>query len=254
MRRPPLLAVGAALLTGMLIYAYLGALAGDLQAVVLAARDLPAGHRIAPEDVRVVELPARAVHGRAVDPSGVVGRILLQDVVADQQLLEPFLAPTGAQGPVAARLRDNHVAFFVPLSVAHALGGAVAPGDRIDLIFVAQDRYGDSPDAYVLVQGARVLEIRAEDGSLHHPAADRPRVPLGLLVEVRPADAARLAHALEHGSLYAVLPGPVSAGSTVSPAGPPEPVGGEPPWPGADSTGGAALPLVDPQPEGGGQP
>lgn len=211
MRRTPLLAVAAGLVTAVLIYAYLGRLAGPQVHVVLAVRDLPAGSRITPEDVRVVELPGRAVHGRAADPAAVAGRYLLTDVFADQVILEPHLAPTGAAGPVAARLRDHHVAFFLPLSLSHGLGGAVGPGDRVDLIFVPRAAYGERVSALPLLRGARVLELRAEDGSLYRSPGDGRRLPLGLLLEVRADDAVTLAHALEHGSLYAVLPGPAAA-------------------------------------------
>jgi len=210
MRRASLLAVAAALVTGLLVYAYLGRLAGPQVRVALAARDLPAGSRITPEDVRVVGLPAQAVHGRAADPAGIVGRYLLADVVVDQLFLEPQLAPAGAAGPVAARLRDGLAAFFLPVSLSHGLGGAVTAGDRVDIIFVPRAAYGERAGGFPLVHGARVLELRAEDGSVYRPQGDGRRLPLGLLLEVRPDDAVQLAHALEHGSLYVMLPGPTA--------------------------------------------
>lgn len=225
MRRAPVLAVAASLATGLLIYAYLGRLAGPQVNVVLAARDLPAGTRIAPEDVRVAALPGQAVHGRAADPAAVVGRYLLADLVADQMILEPQLAPSGSPGPVAVRLRDGHVAFFLPLSLSRGLGGAVRPGDRINVVFVPRGR--EQGSAFVLVEGARVLELRAEDGTIYRDPGDARQVPLGLLLEVRPAEAVSLAHALENGSLYAVLPGPAAATSPL-PEGPGRLTGGEP--------------------------
>lgn len=206
MRRVPVLAAAAGVLAGLLIYLYLGSLDGPEVSVVLAARDLPAGSRLGPEDVRVVTMPGRAVHGRAVDPTAVVDRYLLVDVVADQMLLEPHLAPTGSPGPVSVRLREGHAAFFLPLSLSRGLGGAVRPGDRIDVVFVPRSR--DQGGAFVLVSRARVLELRAEDGTVYRGPGDDRGLPLGLLLEVRPGDAVNLAHALESGSLYVALPGP----------------------------------------------
>ena len=215
LRRVQLLAGLAAALTGILIYTYLASLQGQQVTVVLAARDLPAGHRVAAADLRLAEMPVNAIHPLArTDPAAVIGRFLLVPVVAGQVLLEAHLAPPAAPGPVAARLEPGHVAFFVPLPVGRSLGGAVEAGDRIDLVFVRKGDFAAAGAAYTLVHGARVLERRAEDGSRYDETSAGSQLPLGLLVQVRPDEAARLAFAMEHGTLYTVLP---SSGAQVPP-------------------------------------
>lgn len=198
-------AIVAAMLTTGLTYVYLERLGGSIQ-VLVAASDLEGSIRLTPGDLRWEEMPATAVHPQALtDPSLAVGRYLLVPLVKGQMLLEPHLAPPGAGGPVASRLMPGYTAFFVPLTIERGLGGAVEEGDRVDFLLIGRGTRSDGPIIQNVVRGVKVLEIRDEMGRPITAGSAGSTVPAGLLVEVTPEDAIRLAFGLEQGTVYATI-------------------------------------------------
>lgn len=111
--------------------------------VLVAARDLPAGHTVRAQDVRVAQWPPslRPSSARAA-PTGVVGRRLVapvaaREAVTSDRLLGPGLAAALPAGLVVAPVTvdDPHVAEFV-----HA-------GDRVDLLATSRPPDGLDPPA-----------------------------------------------------------------------------------------------------------
>lgn len=199
------LAAAAAVVTGILTYLYLGSLGGTAP-VVVAAHDLTAPARLTAADVRVQEMPVRAIHPQAyTDPTLVIGRYLLAPAVQGQVLLDPHLAPRHEGGPIAFALSPGYSAIFVPLSTDRGLGGAVSPGDWLDLLLISRGLRSDGPPTHSLIRGVRVLEVRDEMGRRYDPGARGSSVPAGVLVEVSPDDAVRLAVGMEQGSVYAMI-------------------------------------------------
>ncbi|HLS88458.1 MAG TPA: Flp pilus assembly protein CpaB [Sphingobacteriaceae bacterium] len=201
-----LLAVAMALLTAVLVYNYLSRFA-ETMPVVVAARDLEGPRLIEAGDVKVVPVPVGSVHPLAFnDPGAVVGQWLKGSAVAGEMLLAPHLAggPTGGS-PLQIVLQQNQVGFFLPAPLERMLGGAVSPGDKVDLIFVGSRGRGEQARSDLLAAAVPVLEVRDQDGL---PLADEGRgrsLPAGLVLAVTPFDAQRLAFALEHGQVYVAL-------------------------------------------------
>jgi pilus assembly protein CpaB len=101
--------------------------------LVVAAHDIPAGHRLAASDVRVAEWLRGTGPGRAMaQVGGAVGRVsagplAAGSAVTDADLLGPGLLTGQPPGLLA-----------VPVRVAEsAAAGLVQPGDRVDVIAVA---------------------------------------------------------------------------------------------------------------------
>jgi Flp pilus assembly protein CpaB len=138
--------------------------------VVVAARALPAGHVLAPRDLRIARWPpGLQPAGTAADPEPLLhetlaGPIAAREAVTRGRLLGPDLTSGLAPGTVA-----------VPVTLGLDAGGLLRAGDRIDLIAIAVgslDRPGpggmDAGPPSVVAAGVRVLacsRVSGADGS-----------------------------------------------------------------------------------------
>lgn len=160
--------------------------------VVVAARDLSGGTRLAPGDLEVVDvLDGTVPHGTLRDTGGATGRLLAGPVragepVTDVRLLGPALLDGWGEGLVATpvRIADPGVLELV------------RPGDRLDLIAVPVD---GTAGAAVVASRVPLLTVppRAESGVLADGAL--------LVVAVTPERATALAEAAVTSRLSVVL-------------------------------------------------
>lgn len=200
-----LLALIFALVTGVLVYSYLSRF-GETLPVVVAARDIPGPQLLTDDDLRVVQMPAAAIHPQSLQTKeGGVGRWLTTPAVSGQPLLTGQLAQGPAGGsPLQIVLEADQVGFFLPAPLERLLGGAVSAGDRVDLIFVGGDRQGGMRSE-LLVPSVLVLDVRDQDGQSWTPEAGRRELPAGVVLAVTAADAQRLAFALDQGVVHVAL-------------------------------------------------
>lgn len=141
--------------------------------VLTAARDLPAGAVLTPEDLVVASVPGALLPAGALSgPAGAVGRLVAGPVrrgetMTDVRLLGAGLLPAGGEASEVA----------VPVRVAEPAAAAlVEAGDRIDVLAAAPE---GGPTAAVVASGVRVLSVPAlgddpGEGSLLVVAAGRP--------------------------------------------------------------------------------
>lgn len=156
LRRPRRLDLRAVFGIFLMLVATAGSLAfwttsSDTRAVLMATRDLPAGATLSAGDlaiarVRVDESIYQAVVP-AEDTSAVVGRQLAEPVHAHQLLgraqlsTHPWLAP-------------NHVTLTIPVSPEAASGGAINPGDMVEVLLTTNDGQSDAKTTVVLPQAS----------------------------------------------------------------------------------------------------
>ncbi len=205
--------------------------------VVVAARDLSKGQRLSVADVRLVALPEEQVPKDAVSQVEVVeNALLLQDVPRETPLrlsqvlpspehFREFRVPIGMRGFV----------LYQPFTEGAA--DLLLPGDLVDVI--ATRRQGEVTVAEVIVRGAQVLVaenfvpgkrreemvrqriLAAAEQKTPSPPQPEPTQPPSALPEgegsaaqatmrrivlaVTPAEAVRLARALEEGRALTVL-------------------------------------------------
>lgn len=159
-------------------------------AVVVAARDLPAGTVVSADDVRTSALPADVVpHGALDEASAVVGHLVAGPVRAGEPLTDVRLLGAGllSAGPEVA----------TPVRVAEpATAALVRAGDVVDVLSAAP---AGGVSAATVAAGLRVLSVPlagddAGEGALLVLAAGR-------------AAAARLAAAAVTGRLSVVVHG-----------------------------------------------
>lgn len=181
--------------------------------VVVAARDLAAGDRLGPDDLRTVALPAALVPAGTAPAGDLAGREVTVDVPAGLPLVEGLLDggrfgldPPSGTVTVPVRLVDPAVAAML------------RPGDHIDLVAPTDglavgagsgdgDAGGSDGAPGVLAAGALVLDVITaeaadDEGPLDWTAAGTAD-PL-VVVAVEAAEGHRLA-AAGWGSLGAVL-------------------------------------------------
>lgn len=166
-----------------------------------AARDLPTGTVVGPDDLVPAEARLDASTGGIYLDGGttVVGSVVTRPLSRGELIPASSLAPEGVDGRVIT----------VPVAPEHAVGGELAPGDRVDIIATFQ---ADGRRARSLVV-ARAVEITSTVtmGGLVGGEGDL----LGVTVLVDPADAPRLAFAARVAEIDVVKI--VGAGSEMTP-------------------------------------
>lgn len=164
-----ILAVGAGVVAGVLYYA--GARRVE---VVVAAADLVPGRAIGELDIETRALPPDALPAGAITESaGAIGRFPRAPLWKGQLVLAGAISASPAAFDTGITIPTGHRAVAIPVTAAHAVGGAVVPGSRVDVIAVP-DR-GRAPagrTTELIAQGALVVDVRGEQGGPfdRHPA------------------------------------------------------------------------------------
>ena len=169
--------------------------------IVRAKVDIAVLTPITADMVQVVSVsPADAPANAARSLDAVVGRYASVPILAGQDVDVRVLETNPGQLAFGfgAPLEVGQVAFAIPVEPGQAVGGALAPGARVDVVAVpnalkTQVSGADSPSAVVLGQGLVVLTIRTPEGRqlTDEPASDSARVvippKLGSVVVAIPA-------------------------------------------------------------------
>ena len=169
--------------------------------VVRATVDIPVLAPITADMVHIVSVaPADASANAARRLEDVVGKYASVPILAGQDIDARILETNPGQLAFGfgAPLEAGQVAFAIPVEPGQAVGGALLPGARVDIVAVpnalkTQVSGADSPSAVVLGQGLVVLTIRTPEGRQlgDEPPSDSTRVvippKLGSVVVAIPA-------------------------------------------------------------------
>jgi Flp pilus assembly protein CpaB len=133
--------------------------------VLVASRPIPSEAILAADDLRRVEVPLEvAPRDVVVSESEAVGRPIHAPLAPGQFVVTTLFE--GAPGfraamPTAAGWR----AVALPVSAATALGGAIAPGIRVDVVSVPiADRSPPGRAVERVATGVSVLDVRSDTG------------------------------------------------------------------------------------------
>jgi Flp pilus assembly protein CpaB len=152
----------------------------ETPAAVVAATDLPIGHRIRAGDLTT--RPVDAIGGTPVEDP--VGRVVTALVLGGEPLVAERLAPAGADG-AAALVPAGEVAVAVPIAVA---APPVVVGDDVE-VFVTD---GDGFTTATVARDALVVAVGDD----------------AVTVSMEPAEAATVADGLAAGAVTLGLLGP----------------------------------------------
>jgi pilus assembly protein CpaB len=150
---------------------------GPLVSVAVAARDLPAGGRLRPRDVRLRRVPAAYVPRDALGAEAIAGGGRVGGPVAAGSYLTAGILGGGRSEPAAAALRPGQRAVEVAVASGPAPGASAAPGSRVDVVVSTEPREGPGR-TFVAIEGAELLELRSlgdRGGELDAGAAEGAR-------------------------------------------------------------------------------
>lgn len=176
----------------------------ELVDVVVASRDMSAGHALEPDDVRLIDWPAANLpEGFSRSPAEVVGRGLLTDVKQNEPLLTSKVASKEAGGGLPVVIPPGKRAMSVEVDEVVGVAGFVLPGTRVDVLVTLDQAAGEKvPRARVLLQN--ILVASAGQITERDAQGEPKSVPVVTLL-VDPAEGEKLALAAAKGTLQLAL-------------------------------------------------
>jgi len=159
--------------------------------ILAAARDLPSGTVIDAQSVRVARVHTDAATLATLIDSGqlaaISGRVAVEDIPAGALLTRAALR-SASEGRAPR-------AMSFPIPRSRAVGGALDPGDRVDVLAVQRNTGRSS---YV-ASNVEVLDFRSQDSGPLQESDDA-----SVTIAVDSAAAARIASAIETGTITLV--------------------------------------------------
>ena len=181
---------------------------------VVAARDMPMGTLLTPNDVKLVPWPASSpVQGGFTTVDPVLNRGLVGGVLINEPLTEGKLAPIAAGAGLPPSITEGMRALSIRVNEVVGVAGFVVPGTHVDVL-VTLNSGGDSltrvvvSDVQVLTAGTRYDQEKARDGQ------PIPTSVVTLLLQ--PVDAEPITLASQSGSLMLTLRNPLDRKLTES--------------------------------------
>ena len=151
---------------------------GRTGAAIVADGDVAAGARIRPDDLRSVTVPLVARPPGAIsDRAQAVGMYARGPLPEGQYLLSGNLAtdPAGALAESTVQIPSDWALVGVAMSYQNALGGALTPGQSVDLYAIGK-RAGSTP--LLIAPGVRVVDLRNGYGASAGRGGDGDRADL----------------------------------------------------------------------------
>jgi pilus assembly protein CpaB len=151
-----------------------GCIAGGLYYVgaqrvtmVVAAQDVSVIRPLTSQDLEVRSVPPDVLPiGAVPSVDDVIGRVPIAPLWQGQPLVFQALADDAASFHTGLTLRPGERAVAIPVAAVGAVGGAIAPGARVDVLAVPV--IGRAPagrTVELLAANALVLDVRSESGA-----------------------------------------------------------------------------------------
>ena len=168
-------------------------------AMVVAAHDISVIRPLTARDLDVWSVPPDVLPiGALSSPDEAIGRVPVAPLWQGQPLVAQALADDAAVFHTGLVLRPGERAIAIPVAAVSAVGGAISPGARVDVLAVPI--IGRAPagrTVELLASEALVLDVRAESGA---PYVPRPRDAAlatdrigSVIIAISPTDEIRLA-------------------------------------------------------------
>jgi pilus assembly protein CpaB len=167
--------------------------------MVVAAQDMAVIRPLTAQDVEVRSVPPDVLPTGAISSiEDVIGHVPATPLWRGQPLLTQALANDAAVFHTGLTLRPGERAIAIPVVAVSAVGGALSPGARVDVLAVPI--IGRAPagrTVELLAADVLVLDVRAESGA---PYVPRPRDAAlavdrigSVIIAISPADEIRFA-------------------------------------------------------------
>jgi len=199
--------------------------------VLVAAKDLPAGHIIVAADLRWQSWPDRSVPQQYVVkkdatttdiPPTYVGTVVRRGIVASGPVTGDNLIKLGDRGFLAAVLKPGTRAISMRIDETTGVAGLIYPGDRVDVILShevsVKNKDADKETenkvrvSETILSNVRVIAIDQSLEDLKANKGTQARAPKNVTVEVTPHQAEIIAVASRMGTLVLTLQSLACAG------------------------------------------
>jgi pilus assembly protein CpaB len=173
--------------------------------VVVAATDIPEGATIKPDALRMEALPGTAVAPNAfTSADSLVGRITRVPIFAGDVIVPQRLAPKGSGPGLEVKITPGMRAMAVKVDDVAGLSGLIQPGSHVDVLVTLTPEQNGKRVSKLFMENVRVLSV----GSVvQRDNSGKPIDASTAALEVDPAQAERLAVAMNQGTIQLVLRG-----------------------------------------------
>jgi pilus assembly protein CpaB len=172
--------------------------------IVVAARVLPMGTKLAAADVRVVSWPRASMPaGATADPASVVGGIVKTGMVENEPIVTSRLFSGDTTGMLSLVIPPDMRAMSVAVDEVSDIAGFVLPHARVDVLVAIREQgpAGESAArSKIVLENVEVLAVAQTTEQ-----KDKPQVEKVVTLLVTPEEAERLALASQEGSLRLAL-------------------------------------------------
>ena len=179
----------------------------NMRDVVVAKVDIPLGTQIVAEQLMRVQYPANAVPDAVFDvEEKVVGRVVVQNVVAKEPITDFKLAAEGSAAGLSAVIPEGYRAMSVKVDEVMGVAGFLQPGTMVDVLTVIQpteEGTSRNPISKIVLQNVKVL---ASGQNMDKPKNEREAETVrAVTLQVTPEQAEKLALASIEGKLRLVM-------------------------------------------------
>jgi pilus assembly protein CpaB len=170
--------------------------------VALAIHDLPVGHVLTKEDIKVIDWPGEAMPTGFISSSeAAIGRGVITPLRMNEPLLETKLASKDAGGGLPLAVNEGLRALSIRVDDVISVAGFVVPGTRVDILLTMGGPGGEQTTK-VIMQNVQAL---AAGQSIEKDKDGKPLVVGVITVLVTPDQAETLALASSQGRLQMAL-------------------------------------------------
>lgn len=176
------------------------------QSVVVATKDVQEGERLERLGLSVEQWPVRAVPAGAFGSlDSVVGRVTRLAVFKGEAIVPGRLAPDGAAPGLEVKVTPGKRAMAVKINDVAGLSGLIQPNSHVDVLVTLSQREAEGQStAKLFMSDMRVLSVGTH---VERGADGKPINATTATLEVTPAEAERLAVAMNQGTIQLVLRG-----------------------------------------------
>jgi pilus assembly protein CpaB len=170
---------------------------------VAASKSLDAGEVLSSDDLKLVEWPNnQPLDGAFSKADGLVGRILLYPLPADQPIVEKQLASAGAGVGLAPRIPAGMRAISLKSDEVVGVAGFMVPGTHVDVLVTYRTGTNGDQETQTVLQDVQILAV---DQKTAPDPQGKPTTANVVTLLVNPDDAEKAVLAAAQGAVHFVL-------------------------------------------------
>lgn len=175
------------------------------RAVVVASKEIPAGKKLADEDLTIKQFPAQTVpKDYPAAKEAVKGRIVKNTLQADEVISESRLVGEGAAGGLPVVIPPGNRAITIKVNEVFGVGGFINPGDRVDVLSILTK---DEKNTFskTILKNVLVLAVGDKIFDKNSVAEPQAKVVGQVTLALNMEDSEKLALASQIGQIYLSL-------------------------------------------------